>query len=100
MTLPPEPTGALEALLSELRQLNATLARRPTPSAVRGPAVGQDKALLDSPWLVVGEVQAYARAGKREVLAALADGSLRGYQARPNGRWRIHRDDVDAWLRG
>ena len=49
-------------------------------------------------WILVAEVQDYARIGQRELLAALADGSLRGHQNKPGGRWRIHRDDVDAWV--
>lgn len=56
--------------------------------------------VTDSPWLVVPEVQAYARASRHEVIDALNDGSLRGYQRAPGGKWRVHRDDVDAWLRG
>ena len=53
-----------------------------------------------SPWMTVAQVVAYSITGERDVLAALADGSLRGYQRTAGGRWRIHRDDVDAWLRG
>lgn len=55
--------------------------------------------ILDSPWLTVPEVAAYARSSKTEVLGALNDQSLRGYQNVKGGRWRVHRDDVDAWLR-
>lgn len=55
---------------------------------------------LDSPWLTVAEVAQYARSSKSEVLAALAAEDLRGSQLRTNGRWRIHREDVDAWLLG
>lgn len=53
-----------------------------------------------TPWMTVPEVQAYARSGRREVLEALNDGSLRGHQRKTGGRWRVHRDDVDSWLRG
>lgn len=56
--------------------------------------------ILDSPWLLVPEVMRYARVGNRDVLGALGDGSLRGHQVKAGGKWRIHRDDVDAWLRG
>lgn len=56
--------------------------------------------ILDSPWMTVLEVANYARSSRSEVLAALNDGTLHGSQLRKNGRWRIHRDDVDAWLRG
>jgi excisionase family DNA binding protein len=54
----------------------------------------------ETPWMVLAEVCEYARGGRDEVLTALADGSLRGYQVKPGGKWRIHRDDVDTWLRG
>lgn len=54
----------------------------------------------DTPWMTVPEVQAYSRSGRREVLEALNDGSLRGNQRKAGGRWRVHRDAVDAWLNG
>lgn len=54
----------------------------------------------ETPWKVLPEVQAYARMGRSEILAALNDGSLRGHQTKAGGRWRVHRDDIDAWLRG
>lgn len=56
--------------------------------------------ITDSPWMIVREVMVYARASKSEVLGALADGSLRGNRRKPGGKWRVHRADVDAWLRG
>lgn len=52
------------------------------------------------PWLLVPEVAERARCGKSEVFAALTDGRLRGYQRSKGGRWRVHVEDVDAWLRG
>lgn len=55
--------------------------------------------ILDSPWMTVQEVATYARSSKTEVMTALRDQSLRGYQNTERGRWRVHRDDVDAWLR-
>lgn len=55
---------------------------------------------VDTPWMTVPEVAAYARSSRTEVLEALTDESLRGSQVKPGGKWRVHRDDVDAWLRG
>lgn len=52
------------------------------------------------PWLLAGDAATRARCGRREIIAALNDGSLRGYQRRAGGTWRIHVDDLDAWLRG
>lgn len=55
----------------------------------------------DTPWLTVDEARAYARCGKRQMYHALHTGELVGTQRkRPQGTWRIHRDDLDAWLRG
>lgn len=34
------------------------------------------------------------------IAAALRSGELVGTQRKKNGRWRIHRDALDAWLRG
>lgn len=55
---------------------------------------------IDTPWMTVPEVAAYARSSRSDILAALACEELRGHQRVAGGRWRIHRDDVDAWLRG
>lgn len=64
-------------------------------------------AVTDTPWLTVKDAAARARCGRASILAALADESLRGHRppaknpGEPQrGRWRIHVDDLDAWLRG
>lgn len=54
----------------------------------------------DTPWFTVHETVQYARSSRTEVHAALRSGELRGYQTTANGKYRIHRDDVDAWVRG
>ena len=60
-----------------------------------------DNDSMDSPWLTVGEARAYARCGRQQMYRALHTGELVGTQRkRPQGTWRIHRDDLDAWLRG
>lgn len=54
-----------------------------------------------SPWLTVDEARAYARCGRQQMYRALHTGELVGTQRkRPQGTWRIHRDDLEAWLRG
>lgn len=54
-----------------------------------------------SPWLTVDEARAYARCGRQQMYRALHTGELVGTQRkRPQGTWRIHRDALDAWLRG
>ncbi|MER5388349.1 helix-turn-helix domain-containing protein [Saccharopolyspora sp. NPDC002686] len=53
-----------------------------------------------SPWMTVKEVATYSRHDRKFVLTALRRSQLRGFQACVNGTWRIHRDDVDTWIRG
>lgn len=53
-----------------------------------------------SPWLTVPEAAERARTGQSELHRALAADELRGYQRKPGGKWRIHLDDLDAWVRG
>jgi excisionase family DNA binding protein len=55
---------------------------------------------IDTPWLTLAEVCEYGRIGRKEVLAALKSDELIGHQTKEGGRWRVHRDDVDSWLRG
>lgn len=55
---------------------------------------------VSTPWMLTGEAAPYARCSEDEIRDALASGELRGSQRKPGGRWRIHRDDLDAWLRG
>lgn len=51
--------------------------------------------------MTVQEAANYARSGRALVYRALHTGELRGMQnTRPKGTWRIHRDDLDLWLRG
>lgn len=52
------------------------------------------------PWLLAGEAADRARCGRGTIIAALNDGSLVGQQRREGGTWRIHVDDLDAWVRG
>ncbi|MBY6708468.1 helix-turn-helix domain-containing protein [Rhodococcus sp. BP-241] len=59
---------------------------------------GVDRA---SPWMTVPEVCEYGRTNRSAVYRALQVGELRGHQhVAPRGTWRVHRDDVDLWLRG
>ena len=55
---------------------------------------------VDTPWLEVPEAAEYARRHTQTIKNALRDGSLRGSQTKRNGKWLVHRDDLDAWLRG
>lgn len=56
---------------------------------------------LDSPiWHTVKTAKAHTGVGTRAILDALRAGELKGSQRVANGKWRIHRDDLDAWMRG
>lgn len=51
--------------------------------------------------MTVAEACAYTKMGKQSVYRALHIGELKGHQSvAPRGTWRIHRDDLDDWLRG
>lgn len=52
-----------------------------------------------TPWLTVTQAATYAQRHPKTLLLALRRGGLKGAQARANANWRIHRDDVDAWIR-
>jgi excisionase family DNA binding protein len=56
--------------------------------------------MIPTDWMTVPEVVDYARSSRTEVHEALRTGRLRGHQVKAQGKYRIHRDDVDAWLRG
>lgn len=53
-----------------------------------------------SPWLDVRAAAVYSRKSRNTILSALQAGELRGSQTKTGGKWSIHRDAVDAWLRG
>ncbi len=54
-----------------------------------------------SPWLSAEQVATYSGYSRDTVYDALRDGDLTGRQRTvPNGRWRVHRDEVDRWLGG
>lgn len=56
--------------------------------------------MTDSPWLTPTEACGRARCSERTILEALRSQELRGYQSGRGGRWRIHVEDLDAWVRG
>lgn len=60
---------------------------------------------IESPWMTFSEACAYAKVGQQSMYRALRTHELRATQGavRPGterGRWRVHRDDLDAWMRG
>lgn len=51
----------------------------------------------------IGPHEAARRAGRRSVWTvyrALESGELHGHQRKRGGRWQIHPEAVDAWVRG
>ncbi|MFE5789526.1 helix-turn-helix domain-containing protein [Rhodococcus erythropolis] len=51
--------------------------------------------------MTVAEAKIYARVGKHQIYEACRTKKLKARQTvAPQGKWLIHRDDLDAWLRG
>lgn len=59
-----------------------------------------ERAVTDRVWLNVEEAAARTGVSRTELLNALQTGELRGTQRVPRGRWRLHVDDLDHWMRG
>lgn len=57
---------------------------------------------IESPWLTAPEAATYSRRHINTINLALRSGELKGQQpsGKRLGRWLIHRDDIDAWIRG
>ena len=55
---------------------------------------------IETPWLTLTEASNYARCSPAHLRMALKAGSLHGSQAGNRGRWIVHRDALDAWLKG
>lgn len=60
-----------------------------------------------SEWLTVQEVATYSRHHPDHIYDVLHEfeatrgrTGLRGFQRSAKAKWTIHRDDVDAWVRG
>jgi|GEM_PF-4466819 len=51
-------------------------------------------------WFNTKQAGAYTGYSPTTVLRALEAGELLGHQRTTGGRWRIHRDSLDAWMRG
>lgn len=51
-------------------------------------------------WFSTAQAAEYAGVSTKTIRRALEAGRLKGGQDVPGGKWHIHRDDLDAWLRG
>lgn len=50
-------------------------------------------------WLTVDEVRQMSGEGRTRVYQALQEGELVGRQRTPRGKWRVHVEEVDRWMR-
>ncbi len=51
-------------------------------------------------WFTTRQAAAFTGYHQDTVRKALEAGEIAGSQRRAGGHWRIHRDDLDRWLRG
>jgi excisionase family DNA binding protein len=56
--------------------------------------------VTDRIWFDTAQAAEYASFSTKTIVRALQAGELRGQQLKDRGRWRIHRDWLDAWLSG
>lgn len=56
--------------------------------------------LSDRIWFDTAQASEYAGYHRQTIVRALQSGELQGNQRKVGGKWRIHRDDLDAWMRG
>lgn len=56
--------------------------------------------LNDRIWFSTEQAAEYAGCNVQTIRKAAASGALTAGQRSVKGRWRIHRDALDAWLRG
>jgi excisionase family DNA binding protein len=95
-----EPTQehAAEAAISEPAAEQSGVHSAPVPPPSAPPA---------TPWMTVSEVATYVGIHRETLYCALHEfestrgrKGLRGYQQNASCKWRIQRDDVNAWIRG
>lgn len=51
-------------------------------------------------WFDTDAAATYTSSRRNEIREAAESGELRGYQRVRRGKWRFHREDLDAWVRG
>ncbi|HEV2777878.1 MAG TPA: helix-turn-helix domain-containing protein [Actinophytocola sp.] len=87
--------------IEEARLVPAEDVATPSAAAPKAPPTAV------SPWMTIKEAAAYTRRGEETLYRALRTGfstrwksGLKGYQTAANSPWRIHRDDLELWIRG
>lgn len=56
--------------------------------------------MTEPEWLTPRQVADASQHHVQTIFTELRAGRLRGTQPKRRGHWRIHRDDVTAWMRG
>jgi len=59
-----------------------------------------DSSVIGRVWFSPAEVQAMTGISRTEIYLALQTGDLLGHQRGKGRIWRVHRDAVNAWMRG
>jgi excisionase family DNA binding protein len=57
-------------------------------------------AQVETPWLTTAQAALYIHRHEEYIRELLRAGAIHGSQTGPNGRWLIHRDALDAYVRG
>jgi excisionase family DNA binding protein len=58
-----------------------------------------DRSPIARVWLNVDEASQRTGVSKTELYEVIKKGELKAYRRKENAKWRIHIDDVDAWMR-
>lgn len=59
-----------------------------------------DRSPIDRVWLNVDEANQRTGVSQTDLYEALRSKELKGYRRADKGKWRIHVDELDAWMRG
>lgn len=59
-----------------------------------------DRSPIEVVWLTVDQASQRCGVSKPALYRAAQAGELVGYQRGKGGTWRVHVDDLDAWMRG
>jgi excisionase family DNA binding protein len=100
-------TGLLVAVAALTASLPATSTPCCAPEVAIVPAALDDRPVVDTGhaeptryWLSTTEAAAHTGVSERELYEALRTRELTGSQRAKGRKWRVHRDDLDRWMRG
>jgi hypothetical protein len=99
-----EPCGGPTQEHTEVAAISEPAAEQSGAGSVSAPPPSEQPA---TPWMTVSEVATYVGMHPQTIYGALREfestrgrKGLRGYQRNANSKWRAHREDADAWIRG